>query len=37
MSKQYAKNEKLRKLIESNKNADSKTKELNLKQLDLMQ
>ena len=37
MSKQYAKNEKLRKLIESNKNVDSKTKELNLKQLDLMQ
>lgn len=37
MSKQYAKNEKLRKLIESNKNADNKTKELNLKQLDLMQ
>ena len=37
MSKQYVKNEKLRKLIESNKNADSKTKELNLKQLDLMQ
>lgn len=37
MSKQYAKNEKLRKLIEFNKNADNKTKELNLKQLDLMQ
>ena len=37
MSKQYVKNEKLRKLIESNKNADNKTKELNLKQLDLMQ
>lgn len=37
MSKQYAKNEKLRKLIESNKNADNKTKELNLKRLDLMQ
>lgn len=37
MSKQYVKNEKLRKLIESNKNADSKTKELNLRQLDLMQ
>lgn len=37
MSKQYTKNEKLRKLIESNKYADDKTKELNLRQLDLMQ
>lgn len=37
MSKQYTKNEKLRKAIESNKYADEKTKELNLKQLDLMQ
>lgn len=37
MSKQYTKNEKLRKLIESNKYADNKTKELNLRQLDLMQ
>lgn len=37
MSKQYTKNEKLRKAIESNKHADEKTKELNLKQLDLMQ
>ena len=37
LSKQYTKNEKLRKLIESNKYADNKTKELNLRQLDLMQ
>ena len=37
MSKQYTKNEKLRKAIESNKYADEKTKELNLRQLDLMQ
>ena len=37
LSKQYTKNEKLRKLIESNKYADNKTKQLNLKQLDLMQ
>lgn len=37
ISKQYTKNEKLRKAIESNKHADEKTKELNLKQLDLMQ
>ena len=37
MSKQYTKNEELRKLIESNKYADNKTKELNLRQLDLMQ
>lgn len=37
MSKQYTKNEKLRKAIESNKHADEKTKELNLRQLDLMQ
>lgn len=37
LSKQYTKNEKLRKSIESNKYADNKTKELNLRQLDLMQ
>ena len=37
LSKQYTKNEKLRKLIESNKYADNKTKQLNLRQLDLMQ
>ena len=37
LSKQYTKNEKLRKSIESNKYADDKTKELNLRQLDLMQ
>ena len=37
LSKQYTKNEKLRKSIESNKYADNKTKQLNLRQLDLMQ
>lgn len=37
LSKQYTKNEKLRKSIESNKYADNKTKELNIRQLDLMQ
>lgn len=37
LSKQYTKNEKLRKSIKSNKYADDKTKELNLRQLDLMQ